>query len=60
MLRLDGIFSKRKMKARIVMMIHEALWVEAAKETADEVKHLMRRMMTTAAKLKAPLEVALK
>lgn len=34
-------------------------WVEAPKAEAGEVRHLVRRMMTTAAKLSVPLEVDL-
>jgi DNA polymerase-1 len=55
MVRLDRIFKKRGMAARIVMMIHDALWVEVPAEEADQVRHLMRRMMATAAKLRVPL-----
>ena len=57
MVRLDRIFRRRKMGARIVMVIHDALWVEAPHEEAGQVRHLMRRMMTTAGKLNVPLAV---
>lgn len=57
MLRLDRIFRRRNMKARIVMMIHDALWVECPNEEESEVKSLVRRMMTTAGKLAVPLAV---
>jgi DNA polymerase I len=60
MLRLAGIFRRRNMKARIVMSIHDSLWVECPKEEAEYVRHLMRKMMTTAGKLKVPLEVDIK
>jgi len=50
MLRLERIFKTRNVKAQIVMMIHDALWVEAPREEATEVRHLIQRMMTTAAK----------
>jgi DNA polymerase I len=60
MLRLDRIFRKRNMEARMVMMIHDSLWVEAPKEEAEQVRHLMRKMMATAGKLKVPLEVDIK
>jgi DNA polymerase I len=61
MVRLDRIFRRRNMKARMVMMIHDALWVESPEEEAEQVRHLVRRMMTTAAaKLKVPLEVDIK
>ena len=45
------------MGARIVMVIHDALWVEAPHEEAEQVRHLVRKMMTTAGKLKVPLAV---
>jgi len=45
------------MKARIVMMIHDALWVEAPHEEASEVRRLVKRMMTTAGRLDVPLEI---
>jgi DNA polymerase I-like protein with 3'-5' exonuclease and polymerase domains len=48
------------MGTRIVMMIHDALWMEAPQEEAEQVRHLMRRMMTTAGKLRIPLEVDIK
>jgi len=60
MLRLDRIFRRRKMEARIVMAIHDALWVEARRKEAEQVRHLLRKMMTTAAKLKVRLEVDIK
>lgn len=47
------------MKARIVMMIHDAVWVEAPEEEANEVRHLVRRVMTTAPKLGVPWDVDL-
>lgn len=59
MVRLHRIFRRRKMGARIVMMIHDALWVEASYEDEGQVRHLVRKMMTTAAKLRVPLEVDL-
>ena len=57
MVRLDRIFRRRNMKARIVMMIHDALWVECPEDEAEQVRYLVRRIMTTAAKLTVPLEV---
>lgn len=60
MVRLDRIFRRRTMKACLVIMIHDALWVEAPKEEEDQVRHLMRRMMTSAGKLRIPLEVDIK
>jgi len=41
----------------IVMMIHDALWVEAPTAEEAEVKDLMKAVMTTAGNLTVPLEV---
>jgi len=60
MVRLDRIFRRRRMEARIVMAIHDALWVEAPHAEAEQVRHLLRKMMLTTAKLKVPLEVDIK
>jgi len=60
MWRLDRIFRRRNMKSRIVMMIRDALWVEAPHEETGQVRRLMGRMMTTAGKVKVPLEVDIK
>ncbi len=36
------------------------LWVEAPRKEAEQVRHLLRKMMTAAGKLKVPMEVDLK
>ena len=51
------VFRRRKMGARIVMMIHDALWIECPEDEAEQVRHLVRRIMTTAARLCVPLFV---
>ncbi len=56
-IRLDRIFRRRGMGASIVMVIHDALWVECPEEEAEQVRHLVRSMMTTAGNLIVPLEV---
>ncbi|MGO9614440.1 MAG: DNA polymerase [Dissulfurispiraceae bacterium] len=55
--RLHSELKARSTCARIVMIIHDAIWVECLKEEAEQVRHLMRKIMTTAGKLKVPLEV---
>jgi DNA polymerase-1 len=55
--RLDRIFRRRNTKVRIVMMIHDALWVECHESEAEQVRYLMERMITTVAKLDVPLAV---
>lgn len=57
MLRLDRIFRRRNMDARIVMMIHDALWVECPEKETEQVRNLVRKMMTKAGKLDVPLTV---
>jgi len=47
------------MRAKIVMMIHDALWVEAPRKEAEQVRNLLRKIMTTAGKLNVPLKVDL-
>jgi DNA polymerase I-like protein with 3'-5' exonuclease and polymerase domains len=58
--RLGRIFRRRNMKARIVMVIHDALRVESPHKEAKQVRHLVRKMMTTAGKLRIPLDVDIK
>jgi DNA polymerase I len=55
MVRLDREFRRTNLKSRIVMMIHDSIWVEAPNEEQKEAKRLVRRMMTTAIKLDVPL-----
>ena len=57
LIRLHAELKARSMGARIVMAIHDALWVECLKEEAEQVRQLLRKMMTTADKFKVPLEV---
>ncbi|MGO9117348.1 MAG: DNA polymerase [Desulfomonilaceae bacterium] len=54
MVRLDRIFRRRNMRARIVMIIQDSIWVEAPHRETEQVRHLMRRMITTAGKLNVP------
>lgn len=58
MVRLDRIFRRRSMKARLVMMIHDALLVEAPEEEeATRVRYLLKRMMATAGKMDVPWKI---
>jgi DNA polymerase I len=59
MLRLDRIFRRRNMEARIIMMVHDSLFVECPEQKAEQVRYLMQKMMTAAGELKVPLEVDL-
>lgn len=57
MVRLDRIFRRRNMEARIVMMIHDSTWVECPEAEDAEVNYLMGRMMTTGGRVDVPLKV---
>ena len=58
LLSLVGLFRRRKMKSRVVMILHDAIWVEAPEEEAAEAKHLLEESMTNAVELPfVPLEV---
>jgi DNA polymerase I-like protein with 3'-5' exonuclease and polymerase domains len=46
--RLDRIFRRRNMKSRIVMLIHDAIWVEAPANERQQAQKLMEKMMRTA------------
>ena len=55
---LQAIFRKRKMKSRIVMIIHDAIWVEAPIEEAEQARTLMEDTMQNAVEFPlVPLEV---
>jgi DNA polymerase-1 len=48
--RLDRISKRRNMGARIVMLIHDAIWVEAPADEKEEARRLMDKIMSTAGK----------
>lgn len=53
-----GAWARRRcIGAVIVIMSHEAQWVEVAPEEGEQVRHLIRKMMTTAGTLDVPLQV---
>ncbi len=47
-------------RSRAVMTIHDALWVEAPEAEESQVRHLLRKMMTTVGKLRVPMVVDIK
>ena len=57
---LHSELKARNTGARIVMIVHDAIWVEAPQEEAEQVRHLVRKMMTTAGRLRILLEVDIK
>jgi DNA polymerase I-like protein with 3'-5' exonuclease and polymerase domains len=55
---LSGRFRKRDMKSRIVMILHDCIWVEAPKAEAGEAKSLLIEAMRGAAEYPSvPLEM---
>ncbi len=57
MVGINREFAKRVMKSKIVVMIHDSIWVEAPDEEEKEATQIMEKVMTTAADLKVPLQV---
>ena len=58
LLSLVGLFRRRKMKSRVVVILHDAIWVEAPPEEAGEAKHLLAQSMTNAVELPfVPLDI---
>jgi DNA polymerase I len=60
LIRLHSELKGCSMGARIVMILHDAIWIEAPEQEAGQVRHLMRNTMVTAMRLRVPLEVDLK
>jgi DNA polymerase-1 len=56
-LRLDRIFRRRGMGSRIVMLIHDAVWVEAPVKEAEEARRLMDKIMSSAGRAFLELKV---
>jgi hypothetical protein len=55
---LVGILRQRNMKSRVVMILHDAIWVETPIEEAEEAKKLLEQSMTEAFEYPfVPLEV---
>ena len=46
--RLNRIFRRRGMGARIMMLVHDAIWVEVPLKEEKEARRLMERIMRTA------------
>jgi DNA polymerase I len=57
MLRLDRIFRRRNMNARIVIMIHDSIWMEASIAEEEDAMKILKEVMTTVVELSIPLEV---
>lgn len=57
MVKLAEALEDRGMRARLVMMVHDSIWIEAPVAEEAEVRRLMRTFMTEAGELEVPLEV---
>ncbi len=58
MIAVDQELSRRGMKSRIVLQVHDELLVEALESEAEEVKGILEDKMRHAAELKVALEVS--
>jgi DNA polymerase-1 len=57
MVRIDGHFKKNLFKSRIVMAIHDSLWVHAPLDEMESVREMVRREMTRAIRMSVPAVV---
>jgi len=57
MLTLDAEMRERKLKARMLLQVHDELLLECPEEEAEAAKQLARKHMSQAAALLVPLEV---
>lgn len=57
MIAVDKELTKRKMKSRLVLQVHDELLVEAWKEELEEVKAILKECMENAATLDVPLDI---
>ncbi|MDR3763183.1 MAG: DNA polymerase I [Acidobacteriota bacterium] len=57
MIRLDRELTSRKLKARMLLQVHDELVLEAPNGEVDEVKALLKECMEGAYQLRVPMEV---
>lgn len=57
MLKVDEALRREKLRARMVMQVHDELLVEAPQDEAERVAEILKREMSTAVDLDVPLEV---
>ncbi len=58
LLSLVGTFRRRKMGSHVVMILHDAIWVEVPEEEAEEARTLLEQAMKNAVEMPSvPLEV---
>jgi DNA polymerase-1 len=59
MIRIDEEYRNRKMRARLVLQVHDELIAEAPEAETEEAGNILRDAMTGAASLAVPLTVSL-
>lgn len=57
MIAVDKELTKKKMKSRLVLQVHDELLVEAWKEELEEVQAILKECMENAATLDVPLDI---
>lgn len=57
MLRVDEAFRRERLRAQLVMQVHDELLVEAPREEAERAAQILRREMEGAVELDVPLQV---
>lgn len=57
MIDVDRELTKRDMKSRLVLQVHDELLIEAHADEVDEVKEILKTKMEQAASLAVPLDV---
>ena len=57
MIAVDKELTKRKMKSRLVLQVHDELLVEAWKKELEEVQAILKECMENAATLDVPLDI---
>ena len=57
MVKVSKALKENKLKAKLILQVHDELIVDAPKDEADKVKQLLKTSMENAYKLKVPLTV---
>jgi DNA polymerase I len=57
LIELNSELKARHTGARVVMIIHDAIWIETPEGKAGKTKDLIRSVITTSLKLKIPLDI---
>ena len=60
MINVSRELTKRNLKAKLIMQVHDELIIDCPKDEVDEVKEILRRNMENAYKLNVPLVVEVK